>query len=364
MRISDRYIALSILSGTLFAIVLLSALLVLGNLFKEVRPLLVEVGAPLWVLGDFILGILPVSLIFTIPWAFLSAVLLVFGRMSSENELNAFRSAGVSLNRLAAPVVVLGILLSTLCLWLNLKVAPEAKRRVEDIVTRTIIQDPRSLLRAGVDQSRIRNVKVDSERSEGDVFHNFHIFVMDDSEESGLGGAYIHADTAETVVDQEKQQIRLKLTGAYADGPAGPDKDFTLLSEELQWMVVDYADDNRRKPKPSAMTNEQIDFFLSTDFGRSLPEEYRARYRGEQMRRYSSSFACLAFALIGIPLGIKARRRDTSTGLVISLAIGALYFFAGSLLESPREDGQWVLWLPNAVCLGLVVLLFRRARFR
>lgn len=362
MRISDRYIALNILSGTLFAIVLLSVLLVLGNVFKEIRPLLVEVGAPLWVLGDFILGVLPVSLIFTVPWAFLSAVLLVFGRMSSDNELNAFRCAGVGLTRLAAPVFVLGAALSAVCLWLNLQVAPEAKRRVDDIVTRTIIQDPRSLLRAGVDQSRIRNVKIDSERSEGDVFHNFHIFVMDESEESGLGGAYIHADTAETVIDEEKQQIRLKLTGAYSDGPAGPDKDFTMLSEELEWMVVDYSDDQRRKPKPSAMTNEQIDFFL--DRRPQLPEQFRARFRAEQQRRYTSSFACLAFALIGIPLGIKTRRRDTSSGLVISLAIGAVYFFAGSLLESSSEHGQWILWLPNLACLGLGLILFRRARFR
>ncbi|MGB1129239.1 MAG: hypothetical protein ACPG4K_04255, partial [Haloferula sp.] len=77
MRISDRYIGRNIISGTFFAILLLSLLLVLGNLFKEIRPLLVEVGAPISVLGEFVLSVLPVSLIFTIPWGFLSAVLLV-----------------------------------------------------------------------------------------------------------------------------------------------------------------------------------------------------------------------------------------------------------------------------------------------
>ena len=34
----------------------------------------VEVGAPIWVLGDFVLSVLPVSLIFTIPWALLASV--------------------------------------------------------------------------------------------------------------------------------------------------------------------------------------------------------------------------------------------------------------------------------------------------
>ena len=360
MRISDRYIGSHIISGTFFAILLLSVLLVLGNLFKEIRPLLVEVGAPLSVLFEFILSVLPVSLIFTIPWGFLSAVLLVFGRLSTDNELNAFRVAGMSLFRIAAPVIVIGGALSALCLWLNLEIAPWAKQRVNTVVTRTIIKDPRTLLKAGVDQSRINNVKIYSHGSEGDVFHDFHIFVMDD-EDKGDGGAYIHADTAETVVDEENKQIRLRLTGAYTDGPISPNEDFTLLSEELEWMVVDYSDDGRRKPKPSAMSNEEIDQFLEDN--PTLPAKYRARFIAHKTSRYTTSFACLAFAMIGVPLGIKARRRDTSTGLIFSLGVGVAYFVAGSMITT-REDTQWLLWLPNILCIILGIFLFRRARFR
>lgn len=360
MRISDRYIGRNIVSGTFFAILMLSLLLVLGNLFKEIRPLLVEVGAPISVLGEFILSVLPVSLIFTIPWGFLSAVLLVFGRLSTDNELNAFRAAGVSLVRLAAPVIAIGFALSCLCLWLNLEIAPWAKQRVNTIVTRTIIKDPRSLLKAGVDQSRINNVKVHSSGSEGDVFHDFHIFVMDD-EGKADGGAYIHADKAETVVDHEKKQIRLRLTGAYSDGPVSPTEDFTLLSEDLEWMVVDYSDDARRKPKPSAMSNEEIDAFLAAN--PTLAPKYRARFMAQKTSRYTTSFACVAFALIGVPLGIKARRRDTSTGLIFSLGIGAAYFVAGSMI-STTESTQWLLWVPNVLSILLGIFLFRRARFR
>lgn len=360
MRISDRYIGRNIISGTFFGTMLLSVLLVLGNLFKEIRPLLVEAGAPISVLGEFVLSVLPVSLIFTIPWGFLSAVLLVFGRLSTDNELNAFRAAGVSLVRLAAPVIVTGLALSFLCLWLNLEIAPWAKQRVNTIVTRTIIKDPRSLLKAGVDQSRINNVRVHSGSHEGDVFHDFHIFVMDEKNE-GDGGAYIHADTAETVVDTEKRQIHLRLTGAYTDGPISPTEDFALLSDDLQWMVVDYSDDARRKPKPSAMSNDEIDAFLVEN--PNLPSNFRARFRAKQTSRYTTSFACFAFALIGVPLGIKARRRDTSTGLIFSLGIGAAYFIAGSMI-STREGTQWLLWIPNILCLLLGIFLFRRARFR
>lgn len=360
MRILDRYIGRQILSGTLFAILLLSLLLVIGNLFKEIRPLLVEVGAPLWAVGDFLLSVLPVSLIFTIPWAFLSAVLLVFGRLSSDSELNAFRASGVSLLRISAPAIVLSILFSALCLWLNIKVAPAAQAHVRDIITRTIIKDPRTLLRSGADQSRFKNLKIDSESNDGDIFHDFHVFAMDLNDEGNVG-AYIHADTAETVLDQENKQIRLRLTGVYSDGNDAKGDEFTMLSGDLEWMVVDYSDDRRHKPKPSAMSNAEIEAFLASR--PNLPIRFQAVFRAEQMRRYTSSFACLAFALIGVPLGIKGRRRDTSTGIVISLGIGAAYFIASSMLEGKGET-QWMLWIPNMVCFLVGIILFRRARFR
>ena len=368
MRISDRYIGRHILTGTLFAILLLSLLLVLGQVFKQIRPLLVEFGAPIWVLGEFIMSVLPVSLIFTIPWAFLSAVLLVFGRLSTDNELNAFRAAGMSLTRLSAPVIAIGAVLSLVCLWLNLQVAPRASKGVEEIVRSSLIKDPRVLLRAGVDQTRFDNVRIYSESDDGVVFKNFHIFQTGSKGES-LGGSYIHANSATTVNDEEKQEIRLRFDHAYAEGAYLDDKDgtpktkdFTLLSEELQWMVIDYSQDGRSaKVKPRSLTNPELDAFVAEH--PELPGEYRARYLSEKTRRYTSSFACLAFAFIGVPLGIKARRRDTSSGLILSLAIGAVYFIASSMIE-PGENSGYLLWIPNVICMGLGVLLFRRARFR
>ena len=68
MRIADRYIGWQVLYATLFGVTLLTLVLVLGQLFKEIRPLLVEQKAPLWLIGKFILMTLPFSLMFTIPW--------------------------------------------------------------------------------------------------------------------------------------------------------------------------------------------------------------------------------------------------------------------------------------------------------
>ena len=114
MRISDRYIGKQVLMGTLYAVLVLGLVLVLGNLFKKIQPLLVDQKAPLELVLRFVISVLPLSLMYTVPWGFLSAVLLVFGRLSSDQEITSFRVAGVSLVRLSAPVFVIGALLS---LW-------------------------------------------------------------------------------------------------------------------------------------------------------------------------------------------------------------------------------------------------------
>lgn len=372
MRISDRYIGRQILSGTLFAIVLLSLLLVVGNIFQKIQSLLVELQAPISILVEFAASVLPVSLIFTVPWAFLAAVLLVFGRMSSDNELNGFRVAGVSLVRLAAPVFVLGLAFSLLCVWLNLRVAPVAKGKVNNIavhIARSMIKEPHKLLQAGVRQTHIQGVKVDTDYSDEHGFRNFHVFLPGTSENQN---AYIHADGAEAVVYEDRQQIHLRLTNAYIDGELDDDSEFMMMSRDLEWMVIDYSDAGLKTPKVTEMSNAEIRNFVANwpELPASAPpakvaamDRAKARALAEPARRYASSFACLAFAFVGVPLGVKARRRDTSTGLILSLVIGAGYFVGGDMISNAGL-APWMAWIPNIACVLLGIILFRRARFR
>ena len=67
-----------------------------------------------------------------------------------------------------------------------------------------------------------------------------------------------------------------------------------------------------------------------------------------------------------MPLGNTTRRLDNSSGLILSLLIGAGYFLATSLADQFRSVTlvTAALWLPNVLCVVIGVILFRRARFR
>jgi lipopolysaccharide export LptBFGC system permease protein LptF len=111
------------------------------------------------------------------------------------------------------------------------------------------------------------------------------------------------------------------------------------------------------------MTNAEIRQYMIEN--PDLKESQKVAFRAEITKRYSFSMACLAFAFIAVPLGLKSRRKDTSGGLIISLLIGAAYFLFTVLSDKFDTDAgaAFALWAPNIFCVLLGLWLFRRARF-
>src|SRR3954465_12791936 len=134
MKLIDRSISRELAVNLFFAIAVLSLVLVVGNIFRKLLPLLVNHDVPVEYLLSFIAYVLPFSLIFTIPWGLLTAILLVFGRLSADNELIALRSNGVSITRICVPLLFLAIACTAICLWLNVQVAPAAQERLRSTI--------------------------------------------------------------------------------------------------------------------------------------------------------------------------------------------------------------------------------------
>jgi lipopolysaccharide export system permease protein len=86
--------------------------------------------------------------------------------------------------------------------------------------------------------------------------------------------------------------------------------------------------------------------------------------RTELNKRYSFSLACLTFALVGIPLGVTAQRRETSVGFALSLFVALAYMIfilVGDILNAkPELYPHLLMWAPNAIFLSVGSVLFYR----
>lgn len=362
IRTADRYIFRQALVATLYAVVLLSFFLVLGTIFQEIRPLLVENRLPLTLVGKFALNIFPYSLIFTIPWGFMAAVLLVFQRLSAENELHALQLSGMSLRRIAAPVFALASLLSLFCLWVNLEVVPAAKLSNLGIKYYAVETNPQSLIKPGAINSQMdRNVSIFVQSRDGNKVKSLHLYKLPDPSKNE-GGEYIYAEEASIGLDTQARQIKLMLNSAYIERTNAKNELDVYVASAAPWK---WDISRQAKQDPESMTNEQIAAFLRNPPDGAVKKNI-GRFSTVYHQRYSFAFASIAFAFVAVPLGLTKRRKEGTGGVLIALLLGAGYFVFSVIANKSTDPTHVVtmLWTPNVLCVAVGIWLFHRARFR
>lgn len=406
----------------------LTLLMLLGQLFKELHSLLVESGAPPTIVIDFIMQVIPFSLTFTVPWGFLTAVLLVYGRLAADNELTSMRMAGLSLWRLSMPAIGMGVVLSALCYYINIEVAPRGKQAMSELVMTAAMDNPRNLINASQNSTKLDGIQLITDGRAGDRLTGVHIYPLPKpvkknakdgknkpaAEKKGAmdnmdGFAEMHAESA-LVGDFDRATRELTLTlynvtieqeqenGRYINRPSLAEMPLrvhipirthrkmkpnrftnTEIAEVLEhWDAVrpiDVKDMERYKNAgtklqmfPCASNLWDAAYSDTKFYHSSMKTKEERAFRTEGVQRASFACACIVFSLIGVPLAITARRRDTSTGFAIGILVAAVYFVALVFCETTRKSGgitpYIVLWVPNLLGLAFAIWQHAKAKYR
>src|ERR1700735_1134515 len=131
ITILDRYISKEIVAPFGLGVGLLTFALVTGRLLK-LTEMVVNHGVSLGDVASLIGYIMPAFLEMTFPMAVLLGVLMGFGRMSGDRELIAARACGMSLYRLAVPVLGFAVMIWAISSWLSFSVRPWANSHLRD----------------------------------------------------------------------------------------------------------------------------------------------------------------------------------------------------------------------------------------
>lgn len=364
-RIFDRYLGRQVASATLIGVALLSGVMVLGNVYKKLDQLLGNTELPTSVIAEFVMLVIPFSLIFTIPWAFLTGILLVFGRLSADNELVSLRMTGMSMPRICAPVFVLAIALSGICLWVNVSLAPAAKDRMKRLFYQVAVKNPETLFQEGQVLERVPGYRIYTSKRQDKTLTDMHIVMLKGTEAS----TYIHADKATLHTTPGSIDLHMELEGMTEETvPVDGQGQLGGLAMNKQWlnlplseMQKDTVRVNASMKTTSALT-EEVRTWKDTITGEALTPVSRSLSLTELSKRYSFSMACFTFALVGIPLGVTAQRRETSSGFALSLITATVYIvfiiLADTLNDKPAAMPHLIMWLPNVIFLGMGGWLF------
>src|ERR1700726_3590435 len=364
MHLVVNSVSRELLVNVLSAIAVLSLVLVVGNIFRKLLPLLVNHDVPMEYLLTFIAYVLPFSLIFTIPWGLLTAILLVFGRLSADNELIALRANGVSVSRVCIPLAALSLVCCAICLWLNVQVAPAAQEKLRSTIFDLATRNPMALFGSDqvIDQFPGRKIYVG--KKEGNELENIIVFEMDDN---SLLVKVTYARSGMLEADLQNKRILMHLYNArYQQRDEKDPNDLRKIRDGINMaegtlpisLEQLYETDKKRPPR-TPLTIQQLLEQLKSENKRE-----QSASRTEINKPFSFPFAYLAFAIIGVPLGVPAHRRETSVGFAVGLIVAVTYFLfviiGDTLRGNPRVHPELLVWFPNVLFIVLGALLFRR----
>jgi len=372
MKTIERYVFGSFLTSFFLAFLVLSFVLTIGLLVQIVGYMLQ--GLPVNLVGQFALVSFPETMQWTIPLGLLVSSVLVFSRMSADSEVAAMRACGVNLLTVMRWPILFALVCTGIGLFINNEIVPRGHEVRRQLKTRISVGTGLDLLEPGRMINDFPKVKVYFEGKEGNMLHDLIVLDYSNAKVERMVTA------SKALVKEEGRDLVLDLFNMTVD-PLDEEHPGMARAERFQYRVKDALKDRKYKRREKDLRFFEMSSLISvtkqhvkemaknkhTEEGRlkSAERKFERRYlsdiRTEFQKRWVFAFASLCFVLVGIPLGIRAQRRESSIGMAISLVTALAYYLVVILMMSFSKryylHPEILIWLPVALCGALAAYL-------
>lgn len=358
MFIYQKYILKKLVAVFLLTVVFFTAILFIFNIFRIARH--VAAGLQISLAVKLFLYLVPSLLGFSIPFGALVACLLVYGRLSAQNEILALRANGVSLYRTASSAAILAMGTFLLAVFVFGVVSPKGKYAVRKLKKELGSVNPIFLFEPGRTINAFPGFSIYLGRKSGNRLHEIVVHSVD---KQGVT-TRIDAETGTVQHYPRTGRISLKLQNVKV-----------IMSQKGQPHLWDERDKSMEIKFDLASAMEKITVPKREDDMTFRELLARARitkengedpllYETELNKRLVLSIACISFAIMGTPLGIRVHRGEKTVGVSIGLGLAMSFYtvvmLAERLRDKPGVHPQLLMWLPNVILIALGLLFFRR----
>jgi len=348
LQLIDRYVLKRVSWPLAAAIVIGMAALLLERLIR-LLDLFANRGGPLTLILKMLGNLVPHYLAIAIPAAFFVGILYATLRMSNDSELDVMRASGLSLARLAAPMLGMAVVLtiaSALILGFLQPYTRYAYRALVYLVTETSWN-------SAIERGAFFNGFGGKTILIGDIAQGgralSRIFIQE-TDENGNNLA-LSAQTGELANDPRSHSLQLILRDGIRveskpDGTGGKALEFQELALPLEVIAPDpYRDRNKES---------ELNFFeLLQAYNEHWPSIDQDNLISEINYRVVRALSVLFLPLLAIPIGLTSRRSPTSIRIVAGIALLIFYYqllqFGQQMVENGRLSSIVGLWVPFLV---------------
>ncbi len=358
MRIFTRYILKEVLShGAIGTSVF--TFVIFMRLVSRILELVVRNSAPVPSVAELFFLTLPTALTITIPMGVLVGILLGLSRMASDSEVTAMRASGVSVRKFLKIVGIFGI-----AAWLL-------------ALGNTVILAPRSNAALARLEKRLESSQLSFEVQPRVFYENFPdvVVYVDDVTTSSRAAVWKNVFLA----DFRSGTVKITIAKEAIAGNGGDNTiHLHLVDGEIhesdartpsQYNIYTFNETDMalgRPPiaKPAQETAPVAQMSTSELLrqSRGSNRELAHWYWIEFNRRLALPSACLVLVLIGIPLGLSARKGGKGAGFVLTIVLVFIYYFLSvigvSLARGDKVSPALGVWMANIIfaVVGLLLL--------
>lgn len=422
MKIIDRYILRFHILPFLFGTFLVVFLFLFQLLMRELDKL-VGKGLSFWVIAQLITLNLAWMFVLAVPMGILFSTLMTFGNLSSTFEITAMKTGAYSFLRLLLPVGFASVLAFAFLFWFNDYILPESNHKAKVLMIDINQKKPTFTLESGQFSSQVENYTILAR-----IVHPLTnglrgITIYDHSSVRQFNS--ISADSGYIMYKPELNKMRFWLfRGEILQMvPFEPENLKIIRFEELELLLQakgfnlersneamiarsdremhirdmkeivaeskKIAKDSEKRlislitrpmrfvPKDSIPFDssiakmierdaEYLENQITTEIFKIFDYDSRARqFEVEIQKKYAIPFACIAFALIGAPLGIITKRGNFGISAAISLGFYIFYWaclIGGEKLADRGFISPFIsMWFGNFAILFFAIILIIRA---
>ena len=363
--ITNRYIIREMF-GPFSINIFVFAFLFLMTEMIEIANWIVNYNLSLWAVFMMIFFMMPSFLVFIIPMSVMLTILLTFLRLSSDNEIVAIKSCGMSIYGLLVPVLLFSLLGFFLTIFMTLYGVPKSKAFLEEMSLKVAAS----------------NVDIGlKERTFNDAFNGVMMYVNKiDPKNRKLTDVFIEdkrkPDIVSTVVAPEGRLIaepgkyiyHLILSNGTIHQTNPAERSANSIQFKTYTLSLDFKQQMtraaRRKKDRDEMTVAELQQYIQNS--KRKGEKYnKAKIALHQ--RFSIPVACLTLGLLAFPLGIQSKSTKRSFGLILCLFFFFLYYVLQTAGYSFGKSGVYPpaigMWVPNLIMAAIgLIFLFQTAR--
>jgi len=359
----DLYILTEVLSPFLGGVIFFSFVFLMSQVLRLADFMIVH-GIP----GLIILKLTSLLLLSfqpnAMPISFLISILVGFGRLSADSELVAMKAHGISIYRMAIPVVTIAVLVSALSLALNLEWVPWGEREFKSTLIRVSNTKAVSSIQEGTFTSNFFDLLIYAEKVDPKLNRMSHVFLYDERD---------HKNPM-TIVAQRGELIPLKTSSKLATSLilrlfSGnihrndiEEKKYQRIDFESYDLFLEVAEgqDNKTE-KPKMVPFDELLDRMKTDKDPNRRREFTTEF----WRRISVGMSPFIFVFLGIGFGTFRTRSVRAGAILIAFAVILSYWLMQLIATNLAHNGTLppalTMHLPNLITFLIGLYVFKRA---